>query len=138
MSLPYNMKQEQSSLEQMYYSTGKRIVINLFDINEVSKPTQAIDEISIKKRKFYLGTLEIPLSSLISLPKISGSFKIKRPVILFGYSTVHHPVLSSPEQDLEFRTENPTVATYVNIDVSLSPVIDNSLAYSSDRKFFGG
>jgi hypothetical protein len=104
MSFTYNMKQEQSSLEHMFYSTAKKITMNLFDIVEESRPTQAVAEIRIKKAKFYLGSIEIPLSSLISLQKITGTFRLRRPLVVFGYTTVHQPVLSSADQDIEYKT----------------------------------
>lgn len=39
---------------------------------------------------------------------------------------------------MEFRTENPSVGTYISLDLSVAPSIDNSLAYNGDKKFFGG
>ena len=98
LSFTYNLKHEQSSLEHMFYSTGRKLMLNLFDIVEESRPTHAADEIRIKKTKFYLGSVEVPLSTLISLPKLSGTFRVRRPLMIFGYSTVHQPVLSSPDQ----------------------------------------
>jgi hypothetical protein len=52
---------------------------------EESKATQAISEARVKKTKFYLGRIDIPLSFLVAVPSVSGLYKIDRPLIVFGY-----------------------------------------------------
>lgn len=137
LTFPFNMKHENSSLEQMFFSTARKITINLFDLLEKSEATDTMMDIKIRKHRTFLGSMEIPLSTLISLPTISGSFKINRPLLIFGYTSVQQPILTDVDRDEE-RTENPAIGTYVNMDLSLSPSIDNSVAYNSDRKFFSG
>lgn len=92
------MKHEQSSLEHMFYTTGRKVTLNLFDNIEEVRPSYAADETRIRRGRFFLGSIDLPLSTFISLPKISGKFRVRRPLLLFGYSTTHQPVLSSPDQ----------------------------------------
>ena len=52
---------------------------------EESKPTQALSEARVKKSKFYLGRIDVPFSFIMSIPSVSGMYKIDRPLIQFGY-----------------------------------------------------
>ena len=54
-------------------------------MNEESKPTTVIAEARIKKTKYFLGKVSIPLSMLVAIPSVSGLFRFERPLILFGY-----------------------------------------------------
>lgn len=57
----------------------------VFDMIEESKPTQALAEARVKKTKFYLGRIDVPFSFLVTVPSVSGMFKIDRPLIQLGY-----------------------------------------------------
>ena len=57
-------------------NSEKSIKLFAFDMFEESKPTQAISQARIKKSKFYLGRIDIPLSFLIAIPTVSGLYKL--------------------------------------------------------------
>ena len=44
-------------------------------MNEESKPTTVIAEARIKKTKYFLGKVSIPLSMLVAIPSVSGLFR---------------------------------------------------------------
>jgi hypothetical protein len=52
---------------------------------EESKPTTAIAEARIKKTKYYLGRIDLPISMMVAIPSLTGIFAIDRPLISFGY-----------------------------------------------------
>ena len=79
------MKHEETKLEKIMMGCENSLKVFVFDMIEESKATQAIAEARVKKTKFYLGRIDIPLSFLVSVPSISGLFKINRPLIGFGY-----------------------------------------------------
>lgn len=81
------------------YSTAKFVYITLFDVYEESQPTNTISELKVKKTKYYLGNIQIPLSTFLTIPKISGFFKINRPLMLFGYSTIPQPILGQTDPE---------------------------------------
>lgn len=43
---------------------------------ESSLPTTAISNVSIKKTKFYLGRIDIPMSMLVAIPSLTGLFAV--------------------------------------------------------------
>jgi hypothetical protein len=61
------------------------IKLFLFDMAENSKPVMAISSTHLKKTKYYLGRIDIPMSMMVAIPSLSGQFAIERPLILFGY-----------------------------------------------------
>jgi hypothetical protein len=61
------------------------IRVFVFDMREESKATQAISEARVKKTKFYLGRIDVPLAFLVAVPSLSGLYKVDRPLIVFGY-----------------------------------------------------
>lgn len=52
------------------------IKLFLFDMTEESKPTTSIAEARIKKCKFYLGRIDIPMSMIVAIPSLTGLFTI--------------------------------------------------------------
>jgi hypothetical protein len=88
----------------------------------------------------YLGRFDIPFSFVLAVPSISGLFKLDRPLIQFGYgikrSGLFDPDMESPEE--MSKTENPDLHTYINLDLFTEPVVDNMIAYNSDRKAMQG
>jgi hypothetical protein len=57
----------------------------LFDMVESSISTTAISNVNIKKTKYYLGRIDIPMSMLVAIPSITGLFAVERPLVIFGY-----------------------------------------------------
>jgi hypothetical protein len=51
------MKQENSSLEQMFFSTAKKITVNMFDLLEKSEATDTMMDIKIRKHRTFLGSI---------------------------------------------------------------------------------
>jgi hypothetical protein len=58
----------------------------------------------VKKTKYYLGHIQIPLSTIVSMPKLSGFFKINRPILLFGYNTIPQTILGHSDNEIQFKS----------------------------------
>jgi len=52
---------------------------------EDSKPTTNVSEVRIKKTKYFLGKIEFPISTMVAIPSLTGTFGIERPLVIFGY-----------------------------------------------------
>lgn len=113
--------------------------ILVFDMTEESKPTTSISEARIKKTKYYLGRIDIPMSLLVASPSLTGIFQLERPLLLFGYG-IKRSGLFDYEPDLEEanRTEFPDIHTFLNLDLFTDPLIDSLTAYNTDRKYVAG
>lgn len=111
----------------------------IFDMTEESKPTTAIAEARIKKTKYFLGRIDIPMSLLVAIPSITGIFRVQRPLLIFGYG-IKRAGLFDFEPDLEEanKTEFPDIHTFLNLDLFSDPLIDNMIAYNIDRKYVSG
>lgn len=64
---------------------------------EESQPTNTISELKVKKTKYYLGHIQIPLSTVICVPRITGFFRVNRPLLLFGYNTMPQTILGQSD-----------------------------------------
>ena len=73
------------NLEKIYANNEKPISLLIFDMTEESKPTTSIAQATIKKTKYFIGRVDVPMSLLIAIPSLSGLFKVERPLLLFGY-----------------------------------------------------
>lgn len=73
------------TISKLYANNEKMIKLFVFDMVEESKPTATIAEARIKKTKYYLGRIEIPMSMMVCIPALTGMFAVERPLILFGY-----------------------------------------------------
>lgn len=62
------------------------IKLFLFDMAENTKPVLALASTHLKKTKYYLGRIDIPMSMMVAIPSLSGQFAVERPLILFGYT----------------------------------------------------
>ena len=100
--------------------------------------TNAITEMKVKKTNYYLGHIQIPLSTLICMPKLSGFFKINRPLLLFGYNTIPHTILGHNDNEGTYKSENPLAPSHLSLNLTVNPIIDSSFAYANDRKFLIG
>lgn len=58
----------------------------------------------VKKTKYYLGHIEVPISTIVSMPKLSGFFKINRPLLLLGYDTMPQTILGAQDSDAPFKS----------------------------------
>ena len=90
----------------------ENIYLNLFD--EI--PVEVDDDIRLEKR--WLGSLEIPFSTLYLNSKIEGTFKLNVPAVLLGY-----------EYDSRFFNVGSTASNYnsVNTYLTLFLTIDPTL-----------
>lgn len=133
------MKHEQTNAEKIMMNCEQYLKVFCFDMIEESKPTQAIAEARVKKTKFYLGRYDIPFSFLMSVPSVSGLYKLNRPLVQFGYGIKRTGLFDSDVDPEEMaRTENPDIHTYMNLDIFTEPMIDNMIAYNTDRKAIQG
>lgn len=73
------------TIPKLYANNEKMVKLFLFDMIEESKPTTSIAQARIKKTKYYLGRIDIPMSMMVAIPSLSGLFAIERPLIIFGY-----------------------------------------------------
>ena len=129
---------EKSTLEQLVHSTGKFVYVTLFDMHEESQPTNTLSELKVKKTKYYLGNIVVPLATFVTIPKLSGFFKINRPLMIFGFTTMPQPILGQEEPEGQYKNENPLVPTHLSLNISVAPAIDSSFAFANDRKFLNG
>ena len=63
----------------------------------------------------WLGSIKIPFSTIYSVPKIEGTFRIQRPPVLLGYSTDGH----RHGVDADDMTEHEH--TYVSLFITFEP-----------------
>jgi hypothetical protein len=127
------------TIPQLYANTEKMIKLFLFDLVEESKPTTAIAEARVKKTKYYLGRVDVPLSMMVAIPSLTGVFAFDRPLISFGYGIKKAGLF---DNDLDPEDENKTVFpetnTFINLSLFTDPLIDSIHAYIADRKFVTG
>lgn len=64
------------TIPKLYANNEKMIKLYLFDMVEESKPTTTIAEARIKKTKYYLGRIDIPMSMMVCIPTLSGMFAV--------------------------------------------------------------
>lgn len=64
------------TIAKLHSNNEKHIKLFLFDMVESSLPTTAISNVSIKKTKFYLGRIDIPMSMLVAIPSLTGLFAV--------------------------------------------------------------
>lgn len=126
------------TISKLHANNEKSIKLFLFDIVESSLPTTAIANVSIKKTKYYLGRIDIPMSMLVAIPSLTGLFAVERPLVVFGYGI--KKAGGDMESDIEElnKTEYPETLTLINLDMFSDPLIDSMTAYNEDRKFVTG
>lgn len=81
----YNLKKEQMTISKLFANNEKMIKLFLFDFVEEVMPVTKIAQVNIRKTKYYLGRIDIPMSMLVAIPSLTGLFPIDRPLVLFGY-----------------------------------------------------
>jgi len=99
------------------------VYFNLFDmVSSVSRQRETTNRYSVLIEKRYLGAFSIPLVTLFQYPKQSASFKIQRPLFLFGYFNMK-PVFSS-DLNITNILADPFTPTYVTLSITMDPLLD--------------
>ena len=65
----------------------------------------------------WLGSIKTPFSTIYSVPKIEGTFRIQRPPVLLGYST---DSLQATDADDVTEHEQTYVSLFITFEPSLS------------------
>ena len=115
-------------------NTRAIVYFNLFDlVSSVNRQRETTNRYSVSIEKRYLGAFSIPLVTLFQYPKQSASFKIQRPLFLFGYFNMK-PVFSS-DLNITNILADPFTPTYVTLSITMDPLLDlpprNAIDYYS-------
>lgn len=73
------------TISKLFANNEKMIKLFLFDFVEEVMPVTKIAQVNIRKTKYYIGRIDIPMSMLVAIPSLTGLFAIERPLVLFGY-----------------------------------------------------
>ena len=74
--IKYNMKQTQTTLDKILLGQEQPIRVLVFDMTEESKATQSVTQMRVKKSKYYLGRIDVPFSFIVTVPSISGLYRM--------------------------------------------------------------
>lgn len=112
--------------------------LSLFDaLGSVKNRRDNPNKFTLLVNRHFLGSFSIPLISLFDNPKIEAAFKLNRPIILFGYyNTRVNQMLNRYNDDLEYLITNPTIPTYINLNLSIDPIIEKT--GKSESNYFPG
>ena len=118
--------------------TRNVLQLSLFDaLGSVKNRRDNPNKFTLLINKHFMGSFTIPLMSLFDNPKIEAAFKLNRPIILFGYyNTRTNYILSKFDNDLDFLITNPTIPTYINLNMSIDPIIE--VPTKSESNYFPG
>nr|XP_018671326.2 coiled-coil and C2 domain-containing protein 2A isoform X3 [Ciona intestinalis] len=103
------------------------LFIHLFDrVTEDATPTNTEDTATIITRvqNHWLGSYELPFSTIYQRGKIDGTFKIKVPPVLLGYNLERElPPNADMHERIESQFLQQSSGTYLTIFVTLEPVL---------------
>jgi hypothetical protein len=81
------------TIEKIYTNQEKSMKIFLYDIIQEREVNRNLSETIVKRRKYFLGRIEVPFSMFPAIPSLTGMFKIERPFVLFGYGVKEKGIL---------------------------------------------
>jgi len=112
--------------------------LSLFDaLGSVKNRRDNPNKFTLLVNRHFLGSFSIPLISLFDNPKIEAAFKLNRPIILFGYySTRVNHIINKFSDDFEYLITNPTIPTYINLNLSIDPIVE--MSSKSEANYFPG
>jgi len=112
--------------------------LTLFDaLGSVKNRNADQNKFILRINKHFIGSFTIPLKSLFDNPKIEAAFKLNRPLILFGYySTRVNYIFSKFNEDVDYFITNPTIPTYINLNLSIDPIVE--IPGKSESNYFPG
>ena len=64
------------TISKIFANNEKIIKLFLFDYVEETLPVTKISQVNIKKSKYYLGRIDVPMSMLVAIPSLSGLFAV--------------------------------------------------------------
>lgn len=125
----YQQRQEEHLIDKSFNSHG-----------QFSPDVRANKILASKQRieRHLLGSLKIPLTTLLSSGKIQGSFALNQPMFLDNYQFQAEPsfMASATAADSQYSTPiKDPLRTYINLFITLDPPMPSSLMDSSDNLF---
>jgi len=116
------------------------LYFNLYDqIVNVKKLLMEKDRALVGLERRYLGSFSLPLITVFQNPHgIEASFRVKRPLFIFGYHTSSENPFTPLDENREQQNLilNPESPTYIVLKVSLDPVLE--LPNESEADYYPG
>lgn len=117
------------------------LFFNIYDqLLNVKQVIMDKGEVNLSLERRYLGSFTLPLLTVFqNTAGIEASFRVERPLCLFGYHTskenpfipFHHEGAQHPPPFL-----NPALPTYIMLKVTLNPVLE--LPTESEADYYPG
>jgi len=125
LEFPLKADDEKGFTKEELLNTEAQIMITLFDRQEY-KSSQDGKKITQEENRF-LGSITVPLSTVLcNTEKLDYNFKLNRPVALPAYRVLDDEIYFMKPEKLEEEKlrENEQLSTYLNVSISLDPVIE--------------
>ncbi|CAG9318052.1 unnamed protein product [Blepharisma stoltei] len=117
------------------------LYFNLYDqLLNIKQVIMDKGEVNLRLERRYLGSFALPLLTVFQNPSgIEASFRVDRPLCLFGYHTSkENPFIPFHHQGIEHPPPflNPGLPTYIMLKVTLDPVLE--LPTESEADYYPG
>jgi coiled-coil and C2 domain-containing protein 2A len=111
---------------QELFNPSSYLNISLFDsLSSIKNRRDNPNKFTLSITKHFLGNFRIPLMYLFHNQKIEAAFKIQRPLILFGYyNSQNDAILNQFSEEPEINITNPTIPTYLHLNLSVDPILE--------------
>ncbi|KRX04663.1 hypothetical protein PPERSA_04478 [Pseudocohnilembus persalinus] len=114
---------------------ANQLYVTLFEHkSKLSENPVNKNKVELQVDNYFLGNLSIPVCQVIKNPAQNATYKINRPLVLFGYCLdTSHSYQRSQASKLKFV--KPDIPTTINLSINITPQID--LPEDQDLEYYG-
>jgi coiled-coil and C2 domain-containing protein 2A len=123
LKFPFVPFRNDFSPESLRQNTDK-IYINVFDevvVDVLNDPRQRATTEHNRLDKQFLGTIAVPFSTLLSNPQLDGTYRVKVPAVMLGYTAAYMPELVVDKEADEANDSNAGFRSYLSVFITIDP-----------------
>eukprot|EP00039_Didymoeca_costata_P013217 m.197200 g.197200 ORF g.197200 m.197200 type:complete len:1490 (+) comp15709_c0_seq4:147-4616(+) len=109
-----------------------KLYFNVYDdqtIDLIQDERERVTDVHLRSDRRWLGQFVIPIFTIISQRQMHGSFQLKLPVALIGYTKSK----ASDKFQESFTQDHDMMRAYITVDINITPVLDIGLGNTFDE-----